>query len=142
MTELLRTIGEFLRDDATAGNLSAFIGVIGTLVLSRLQIKARTKLAIAQTEIQKKETDIEELTDKMSQCMLLVGNMMTIAFGNSKLAPEVKIKLQENQDKIRDLMAGAKVEIDREVVEIKEESIVREEMTSTKSILDQLKDNL
>ena len=137
MTELLRTIGDFLRDNATMGNLSAFLGVLGTLVLSWLQVKAKSKLAVAQTEIQSKETDIAKLT----KAVLLMGNMMTVAFGNSKLAPEVKIKLQENQDCIRDLLAGTDVEVKKEVIEIKEESIVREEMVSTKSVLDQLKEN-
>lgn len=142
MTELLKTVGEFLRDNATAGNLSAIVGVFGTLVLSWLQVKIKSKLALAQSEIAKKESDINELTSKLSQCMLLMGNMMTVAFGNSKLAPEVKIKLQEDQDKIRDLIAGGKVEITKENIELKEEVITKEEMTSTKSVLDQLKDNL
>lgn len=142
MTEILRTIGDFLRDNATAGNLAAIGGVFGTLFLSWLQIKLKSKLTLAQSEITKKDGDIVELTNTLSQCMLLMGNMMTIAFGNSKLAPEVKIKLQENQDKIRDLLAGSKVEVNKETIEIKEETVVKEEMVETKSVLDQLKDNL
>ena len=142
MTEILRIIGDFLRDNATAGNLAAIGGVFGTLFLSWLQIKLKSKLTLAQSEITKKDGDIVELTNTLSQCMLLMGNMMTIAFGNSKLAPEVKIKLQENQDKIRDLLAGSKVEVNKETIEIKEETIVKEEMVETKSVLDQLKDNL
>ena len=138
MTEILRTIGDFLRNNATAGNLSAIVGVFGTLVLSWLQVKVKSKLVLAQTEIEKKDTDIAKLTN----AMLLMGNMMTVAFGNSKLAPDVKIKLQENQDKIRDLLAGAKVEIDKEVIEIKKEVLEKEELTEVKSVLDQLKDNL
>ena len=138
MTELFKTIGEFLRDNATAGNLSAIVGVFGTLVLSWLQVKIKSKLALAQEEIKTKETDIAKLTN----AVLLMGNMMTIAFGNSKLAPEVKIKLLENQDKIRDLIAGAKVEVKKEIIEIKEAVAEKEEMITTKSVLDQLKENL
>ena len=138
MTELLKTIGEFLRDNATLGNLSAFLGMFGAIVVSWLQVKVKSKLALAQEEIKTKETDIAKLTS----AVLLMGNMMTIAFGNSKLAPEVKIKLQENQDKIRDLVAGAKVEVEKEIIEIKEAVVEKEEMLTTKSVLDQLKENL
>lgn len=138
MTEVLKTIGDFLSENATAGNLAAILGVIGTLVFSWLEVKVKSKLALAKAEIDKKDTDIAKLTS----AMLLMGNMMTVAFGNSKLAPDVKIKLQENQDKIRDLLAGAKVEIEKEIIEIKNEVIEKEEMVTTKSVLDQLKDNL
>lgn len=138
MTELLKTIGEFLRDDATLGNLSAIVFGCAMLVKSWFELKVRNKLTLAKEEIAHKETDIAKLTS----AVLLMGNMMTIAFGNSKLAPEVKIKLQENQDKIRDLIAGANVEVNKEIIEIKEEVVEKEEMTSTKSVLDQLKENL
>ena len=138
MTEVLKTIGDFLSENATAGNLAAILGVIGTLVFSWLEVKVKSKLALAKAEIDKKDTDIAKLTS----AMLLMGNMMTVAFGNSKLAPDVKIKLQENQDKIRDLLAGAKVEITKEIIEIKDEVIEKEEMVTTKSVLDQLKENL
>lgn len=142
MTEILKTISEFLQSNMTIANVTIPVMAIVGLVLNTAHTKAKRKLTelleTKKVEVAKKEDEM----NKTSEAILNLANMMTIAFGNSKLPAEAKIALEAKKEEIFKTLAGVKIEIVKEPTKLTNEEEPLVDLTAEKTVIEQLKEEL
>lgn len=142
MTEALKFIQEFLKNDATLGNLSLVGFVIFNLVLKFVNRKLAKKNTDLEAVAKVQEASIKAMVSKMSNAMLAMSNMFTVAFANSKLDVKTKLYLQEQHDNLYKLLEGLTEKVEKVEVEVKPEVVEVKALEEEKSVLDKIKEDL
>lgn len=142
MTELLKTITDFLQSNMTIANITIPVMAIVGLVFNTLNAKAKRKLTEMLETTKVKVAEKEKEINKTSEAILNLANMMTIAFGNSKLPADAKIALEAKKDEIFKTLAGVNVEIKNEVMKTTNDEAPVVDLTNEKTVVEQMKEEL
>ena len=142
MTEIFKHIADFLQNDATLGNISAFLFMLCTVVGSWFNKVLKNKNAILQAKILKQEDNIKNMMDKMSKGMLALSNMFEVAFSNSKIDVKTKLYLQEQHNNLFKAMEGLAEKVEKVEVEVKPKVVEVKALEEEKSVLDKIKEDL